>query len=179
VTEPGTFAWVVVRVAGLSSYTALVLAVLTGVALRTGVLDWLASNRSLRSMHDFTTLLWPPLGLLHMLALLFDPTAQVRALDLALPFQAAYATLALGLGTVSAWLLGAATLAGLMRTRLPTRIWQLLHRGSYLAFALIFVHALLAGTDFSDPAISALTWGAAGAAAVLLAARLLVGRLPA
>lgn len=178
-TDAGTVAWVVVRVAGLSSYAALVLAVLSGVALRTGVLDWLASNRSLRSLHDYTTLLWPPLGLLHMLALLLDPTAQVKALDLVLPFHAAYATVALGLGTVSAWLLAAATLAGLLRSRLPTRAWQLLHRGSYLAFALIFVHALLAGTDFSDPAVSALTWGAAAAAAVLAAARLLVGRLPA
>src|SRR4029077_6358421 len=46
------FFWVLSRVAGLGSYAALAVAVVTGIALRTAVLDWLGSNRALRSLHE-------------------------------------------------------------------------------------------------------------------------------
>ena len=173
----GTTAWVVARVAGLSCYAALALAVLTGVALRTGVLDWLGSNRALRSVHDFTTVLWVPLGLLHLVALVLDPTARVRVIDLVVPFLAPVGTLALGLGTIAAWLLAVGTIAAWVRARLPAMAWQALHRLSYLAFALVFVHALLAGTDFSDRAVSALTWGSAAGLGILVLARIAPLRL--
>jgi DMSO/TMAO reductase YedYZ heme-binding membrane subunit len=58
-------------------------------------------------------------------------------------------------------------------------LWQWLHRLSYAGFALLFLHAVLGGTDFSDPLVSALTWSVAAALATLGLARLLWGRLPA
>jgi DMSO/TMAO reductase YedYZ heme-binding membrane subunit len=57
--------------------------------------------------------------------------------------------------------------------------WQWVHRTAYVAFALIFFHAILSGTDFSDPAVSAITWGTAAALFALGLARVLWGRLPA
>ncbi len=54
-----------------------------------------------------------------------------------------------------------------------------MHRLSYLAFALVFLHAVLSGTDFSDPVVSAITWGTAAALLTLGLARVLGGRLPA
>jgi hypothetical protein len=44
---------------------------------------------------------------------------------------------------------------------------------------MLFVHALLGGSDFSDPLISAATWSVALALGVLTLARVLFGRLPA
>ena len=58
-------------------------------------------------------------------------------------------------------------------------LWLWVHRMAYVAFALIFLHAVLSGTDFSDPAVSAITWGSAAALLTLAVARLLGGRLPA
>ena len=58
-------------------------------------------------------------------------------------------------------------------------LWRWLHRLAYIAFALVFLHAVLGGTDFSDPAVSAITWATAAALAVLGFARLVWGRLPA
>jgi hypothetical protein len=43
----------------------------------------------------------------------------------------------------------------------------------------VFLHAVLGGTDFSDPAVSAITWATAAALAVLGFARVVWGRLPA
>src|SRR5439155_835787 len=82
------------RVCGLTSFGALAISLLTGAALRTAVLDWLGSNRSLRSLHEYTAVLWIPLGVLHVGSLLLDHTARVGLLDLVVPFRMPYGALA-------------------------------------------------------------------------------------
>ena len=173
------FFWVLARVSGLSAYAALAIALLTGVALRTAVLDWLGSNRAIRSMHEFTTVLWLPLAALHVLSLLFDATARIGVVDVFLPFRASYGTLAIGLGSLSVDVLVAVTVAAYLKRRMPKELWLWVHRLAYVAFALIFLHAVLSGTDFSDPAVSAITWGTAAGLLTLTLARVLGGRLPA
>jgi predicted ferric reductase len=173
------FLWILARVAGLTSFVALSISLLSGLALRTAVLDWLAGNRALRAAHEFTALLWVPLGLLHVLALLLDRTARVRPADLVVPFQAPYGTLAIGLGTLSLEMFAVVAMTAWLRRRLDATLWRWLHRLAYLAFALLFVHAVLGGSDFSDPLVSAVTWSVAAILAVLSLARLAWGRLPA
>lgn len=173
------FFWVLARVAGLSSYAALAIALLTGIAMRTAVLDWLGSNRALRSLHEYTTVLWVPLGALHVLALLLDSTARVGWLDVLVPFHSTYGTLAIGLGALSLDVLGVVAVTAYLKRSMPREAWLWVHRLAYLAFALLFLHAVLSGTDFSDPAVSAITWGAAAGLLTLGMARVLGGRLPA
>jgi len=173
------FFWVLARVAGLSSYAALAIAMVTGIALRTAVLDWLGSNRSLRALHEYTTVLWIPLAGLHLLSLLLDTTARIGLLDLVIPFHSAYGTLAIGLGALSVDLLLIVTATALLKRRMNKGLWMWLHRLAYVAFALIFLHALLSGTDFSDPIVSAITWAAASMLLLLAAVRAIWGRLPA
>jgi predicted ferric reductase len=173
------FFWVLARVAGLSSYAALALALVTGIALRTAVLDWLGSNRALRALHEYTTVLWIPLALLHLLSLLLDTTARVGLLDLLIPFHSSYGTLAIGLGALSVDLLIVVTVTAFLKRQMNKSLWQWLHRLAYVAFALIFLHAVLSGTDFSDPIVSAITWAAASMLLLLAVARAVWGRLPA
>lgn len=173
------FLWVLARVAGLASYASLAIAVLTGIALRTAVLDWLGSNRALRSLHEFTTVLWIPLGVLHIGSLVLDHTARINVLDVFVPFFTSYGTLAIGLGTLSLDLLVIVTITAWLKRRMQPGLWRWVHRLSYLAFAMLFLHAVLGGTDFSDPAVSAITWGAAATLLALAAVRLYWGRLPA
>lgn len=173
------FFWLLARVAGLSSFVALAVSLLSGMALRSGILGRFASNRAMRSLHEYTTVLWMPLGLLHLFSLLLDRTARVQIKDLVVPFAVPYGTLAVGLGTVSFELMLLVAVTGWLRRWLWPKAWLWVHRLSYLAFALVFIHALLAGTDFSDPVVSALTWSVTAMLAVLAAARLLWGRLPA
>jgi len=173
------FFWVLARVTGLASYAALAMAVVTGIALRTAVLDWLAGNRALRSLHEYTTVLWLPLAGLHVVSLLLDSTARIGILDVALPFLTGYGTVAIGLGTLSFDLVAVVTVTALFKRGMPRQAWIWIHRLAYVAFALIFLHALLSGTDFADPAVSAISWGAAAAMLTLTLVRLVGGRLPA
>ncbi len=173
------FFWVLARVAGLGSYAALAVALVTGIALRTAVLDWLGSNRALRALHEYTTVLWIPLAVLHLAALVLDRTSRITLLDLVLPFHAAYGTLAIGLGTLAVDLLVVVVATAWFKRRMPGTLWKWLHRLAYLAFGLVFVHAVLSGTDFSDPIVSAITWSTAAMLVVLGLARAFWGRLPA
>jgi len=173
------FFWVLARVAGLSSYAALAIALVTGIALRTAVFDWLGSNRLVRSLHEFTIVLWIPLAGLHIVALLLDATARIGVVDVLVPFHSTYGSLAIGVGALSFDLLVAVTVAAYLKRRMPKEVWLWVHRLSYLAFALVFLHAVLSGTVFSDPVVSAITWGTAAALLTLGLARALAGRLPA
>jgi sulfoxide reductase heme-binding subunit YedZ len=176
------FFWILARVAGLASFAALSLSLLSGVALRSGLLEWLGSNRALRTTHEFTAVLWIPLGVVHVGSLVLDQTARVSLTDLVVPFVAAYdpaGRLALGLGSIALDIFAVVALTGWLRGRMGRRLWTWVHRASYLAFALLFLHAVLGGTDFDSPAISALTWSTAFALTLLTLGRVLWGRLPA
>lgn len=173
------FFWVLARVAGLGSYAALAIALVTGIALRTAVLDWMGSNRAIRGLHEYSTVLWVPLASLHLLSLLLDKTARIGLLDLFVPFHSSYGTLAIGVGALSLDLLAVVTVAAYLKRQLRKDVWLWLHRLAYVAFALVFLHAVLSGTDFSDPVVSAITWGSAAALLTLAVARVLGGRLPA
>jgi predicted ferric reductase len=173
------FLWVLARVAGLSSYAALAVALVTGIALRTAVLDWLGSNRALRTLHEYTTVLWVPLAALHLVSLLLDTTARIGLLDLLIPFHSSYASLAIGLGALSVDVLLLVTVTAFLKRRMNKDLWLWMHRLAYVAFAMIFLHAVLSGTDFSDPMVSAITWAAAAMLLFLALVRAIWGRLPA
>src|SRR6202171_5027768 len=173
------FFWVLARVAGLSSYAALAIALVTGVALRSAVLDWMGSNRALRALHDYTTVLWIPLAGIHLLSLLLDATARIGLLDLVIPFHSTYGTLAIGLGALSVDILLVVTITAFFKRRMNKSVWLWLHRLSYAAFALAFLHAVLSGTEFSDPLVSAVTWATAAVLLLLGLAGAMWGRLPA
>jgi predicted ferric reductase len=172
------FFWVLARVAGLSSYAALAVALVTGIALRTAVLDWLGSNRALRALHEYTTVLWVPLAAIHLLSLLLDKTARIGLLDLVVPFHSTYGALGIGLGALSLDVLLIVTVAAYFKRQMNKDLWVWLHRLAYMAFALIFFHSVLSGTDFSDPIVSAITWAAAAMLLLLAVARAIWGRLP-
>ena len=173
------FFWVLARVSGLGSYAALAIALVTGIALRTAVFDWLGSNRVVRSLHEYTIVLWIPLAMIHVGSLLLDSTARIAWLDVFVPFHSSYGTFAIGLGVLSLDVLLLVSVAAYFKRSMRKGTWVWIHRLAYVAFALAFLHAVLGGTDFTDPVVSAITWGSAAALLTLGVARALGGRLPA
>ncbi|TMD60976.1 MAG: hypothetical protein E6I87_03810 [Chloroflexi bacterium] len=169
--DPQVFLWLIARATGVAAYAALCLSMLTGVALRTSALDFLAEKRPLRALHDFTVWIWMPLVVGHVLTLVLDRTARIGLTDLVIPFQTGYAQLAIGLGTISLDLVALVVMTSWLRKRMDVRLWRLLHYTSYLAFAAVFAHAVLSGTDFAAPVIGWLGWAAAASVGVLVLQR--------
>jgi methionine sulfoxide reductase heme-binding subunit len=155
------FLWELARASGLAAYAALCLAVLTGIAPRTQILSFLAANRAVRALHDFTPWIVLPAVITHVVALVLDATARVGVVDLFVPFRMSYGQLAIGLGTLSLDVLVVVLVTTWIRRRMSNDIWKWFHRLSYLGFATMFLHAILSGTDLTEPAISAMSSAAA------------------
>jgi methionine sulfoxide reductase heme-binding subunit len=154
----GQTIWIVARSTGVASLVALSLSLLTGMALRPKTLGWLSTNRAVSELHSYATVLWLPLGLAHVVAILLDPYSKVALLDLVVPFLVPYGTFAIGLGTVSVQLLLVVLVAAWSRTRLSRGQWLAFHRLSYLAFAAAFLHGILSGTDLAYPWLAGAAW---------------------
>ncbi len=69
------------------------------------------------------------------------------------------------------------TLTSWVRRRMDQRRW--IHCLAYVAFVLLFLHALLTVTDIAAPVVSAVAWSLGFGLSILSAARVLFGRLPA
>jgi sulfoxide reductase heme-binding subunit YedZ len=158
--------WIIARSTGTASLVSLTLSVLTGVALRTGTFAWLSHNRGVRVVHGFLAVLWIPLGLAHVVALLFDRYAQVGLVDLVVPFGVSYGRLAIGLGTISTQLILVVLVSTWLRSSLTNGQWQWFHRLSYIAFVAAFAHGVSSGTDLANPVVAALAWITAAAVAL-------------
>ena len=173
--------WFIARITGLTAFAVLSLSVLSGEALRTSVLDFLAKNRAIRKLHDFTTPLWLPLVFAHLIALLFDKTAAIQPINVVVPFVTTYEPyfLPIGLGTVAFDIIMIVTITSWLRSRMNNTLWMWIHRTSYLAFVALFFHAALSGTDFDAPLVSAIAWSTAAGLAILGISRIVWGRLPA
>ena len=171
--------WFIARITGLTAFAVLSLAVLTGEALRTSVLDFLAKNRAIRKLHDFTTPLWLPLVFAHIIALVLDKTARIQPVNVVVPFVTDYGQLPIGLGTLAFDIIMVVTITSWLRSRMNNTLWMWIHRTSYVAFVAIFFHAALSGTDFDAPLVSALAWSTAAGLAILGISRVVWGRLPA
>ncbi len=150
--------WIIARSTGTAALVALTLSVLSGMALRSGALAWLSHNRGVRAVHDLTSLLWLPLAIAHVIALLLDPYAKVGLVDLLVPFLVSYGSFAIGLGTISLQLVAIVLLSTWLRSSLTQQGWLAVHRLSYVAFVAAFAHGLLAGTDLAQPVLAALAW---------------------
>lgn len=174
--------WLLSRATGLASFLALFVAVLSGIALRTSVLDWLGHNRALKELHTFSQTVWIPLGLLHLITIVLDRTARIGIGDLVIPFGVDYgadlARQAIGLGTIAFDIYVVVTVTSWARRYMDARIWSWIHRFSYVAFGATFAHAFLSGTDFNSPIVSTLSWSLAFGVAVLALSRVAWGRLP-
>ena len=171
--------WVLARATGTASLVALTLSVLTGMALRTGAFAWLSHNRGVRVLHGFLTVLWMPLGLAHVVALLFDRYAQIGVLDLLIPFGVSYGRVAIGLGTISFQLILIVLISTWMRSHLSQAQWLGFHRLAYAAFVAAFGHGIMSGTDLANPVVASLAWFTAAAVAVVALRRVLRVRVTA
>jgi predicted ferric reductase len=171
--------WFIARITGLTAFAVLSLSVLSGEALRTAVLDFLAKNRAIRKLHDFTTPLWLPLVLAHIIALLLDKTARIQPINVVVPFLTDYGELPIGLGTIAFDIVMVVTITSWLRSRMNNTLWTWIHRTSYIGFVALFFHAALSGTDFDAPLVSAIAWSTAAGLTILGFARIVWGRLPA
>lgn len=143
--------WYLARAAGLSALVALSVATALG-ALGSARTTALGGRVVVQYMHRSAALLGVLLLVWHIAALVLDAKSGISLASVAIPFTSAYRPLAVGLGTIAAYLLVLVAVTGAARgrmTRSPraVRLWRGMHLSSYALWAISVTHGFLAGND--------------------------------
>ncbi|WP_225728946.1 MULTISPECIES: ferric reductase-like transmembrane domain-containing protein [unclassified Nocardia] len=142
--------WAFGRGSGIVALVLLTIAVAAGIAARSGRAI-LLPRTGLAEFHRGAALSATALVGLHMLGLLADPRAQLRLIDLLVPFAGQYRPMWLGFGTVAVDLLAAVVLSALLRHRIGPLAFRIVHWAAYLLWPVALLHAVGTGTDNTRP----------------------------
>lgn len=139
--------WALGRGSGIAALVLLSLSVALGIVARSGRSAFGLGRFGLNELHRTTALTSVGLVLVHLVTLFFDPYAQLRVVDLVLPFLGSYRSLWLGFGTVAVDLLLVVTVVSLLRNRVGPRVFRAVHWATYALWPVALVHAFGTGTD--------------------------------
>jgi len=170
--DSAQWSWFIVRAAGVTGFLLLAASMLWGIFLSSHIIkDWVPGPVSML-LHATASWLAVAMSLAHMGLLLFDSYYTYTLSNLLVPFTGPYRAFAVGLGIIAFWMILVVTISFSMRKLLSRRAWLWLHYTSYIAFGLVAVHALLAGTDATRPAMIAIIAGFSAAVGALLIMRI-------
>lgn len=139
--------WYLGRGTGVISLVLLTVVVMLGIGNRSGRAVFGLPRFAVAQVHRNAALLAVSLLAIHVGTLLFDPYAQLRLVDLVLPFAGAYRPFWLGLGTLGVDLLIALTVTSLLRQRIGLRAWRAVHWLAYAAWPIAWLHGIGTGSD--------------------------------
>jgi methionine sulfoxide reductase heme-binding subunit len=142
--------WAFGRGSGGAALVVLTIALAAGIAARSGH-AMLLSRIGLAEFHRGAALCATALAGLHVLSLLADPYAQLRLVDVAVPFANSYRPIWLGFGTVAVDLVAAVVISALLRRRIGPRVFRFVHWATYLLWPVALLHAVGTGTDNTQP----------------------------
>ena len=161
--------WYLGRGTGVMALVLLTISVALGVAARAGEPLGPLPRFAVTAVHRNSGLIASVLLVVHVVTLLFDSYAQLKVVDVLVPFLGTADPFWLGLGTLGLDLLLAVVVTSLLRTRIGVRGWRAVHWVSYAAWPVSLLHTLGMGTDAATPwllALSVLCFVAVAAAAV-------------
>jgi sulfoxide reductase heme-binding subunit YedZ len=139
--------WYFARGSGLVSLVLLTVVVALGIGARSGRPAFGLPRFAVNLLHRNAALLAVVMLAGHVVSLLFDPYAQLRLVDIVLPFVGNYRPFWQGLGTLAFDLTLALVATSLLRHRLGVRAWRAVHWLAYLAWPIALLHGLETGTD--------------------------------
>ncbi len=155
--------WAIGRISGIVSLGLFTAAVLLGILTRAGQPLPGLPRFGIVLLHRNVSLLATVFLTLHVLTLLGDSYAQLSLVDLVIPFLGSFEPFWQGLGTVAFDLVIAVVITALLRHRLPTRVFRLVHWSVYVMWPVAVLHSLGNGTDGSAAWFDVLATSAATA----------------
>lgn len=99
------------------------------------------------ALHKNASLVALVLLVIHILTSVLDSYAQIRIVDIFIPFVSNYRPVWLGLGALSLDVLLAVLVTSLLRERLGHRAWRAVHWAAFACWPLAIVHGLGTGSD--------------------------------
>ena len=168
--------WYFTRSAGTVAYLLLALSTVWGLLLSSKLIKETVPAVLSLAMHN--VLAWGALGMttLHIVALLFDSYYTYTLADLFIPFVGPYRPEWVGVGVIGFYLMIVTTMSYYWRKQLGQKRWRKLHYLTFIAFAAVTAHGVMAGTDSGSPRMQALFWGSGLLVLFLTNYRILAGK---
>jgi methionine sulfoxide reductase heme-binding subunit len=139
--------WALGRGTGVVALVVFTASLVLGIVTRSGRGALGLGRFGVAELHRSAALTGTALVALHLGTLLLDPFAQLRLVDLVVPFFGTYRPVWLGLGTLAVDLLLVITVVSLLRERLGPRVFRAVHWATYALWPMALVHALGNGSD--------------------------------
>jgi methionine sulfoxide reductase heme-binding subunit len=139
--------WYLARGSGVSALVLLSVVVVLGIVTRAGRSVPGLPRFAVAAVHRTTSLTAVLFLAVHITTLLLDPYAQLRLVDVVVPFGGAYRPLWQGLGTVAVDLIALLVVSSLLRDRIGLRVWRVIHWAAYLCWPVAVLHAIGNGSD--------------------------------
>jgi predicted ferric reductase len=160
--------WYLGRGTGVVALLMFTLTMVLGITTRSGRAAVGLNRFGFADLHKTASLAGVGLIAVHVGTLLFDPYAQLKLVDVVLPFVGAYRPLWLGLGTLAVDVLAVLVATSLLRHRVGPRVFRAVHWTAYAMWPLALVHSLGTGTDAATTWFRALAAGCALVVAIAL-----------
>jgi len=141
--------WYLARGSGAVALMMLTVVVALGIGTRSGRSFAGMPRLVVASVHRSAALLSVVFLVVHVTSLMFDPYAQLKLINLILPFTSSYRPLWVGLGTVALDLMIAIVVTSLLRERIGPRVWKAVHWFAYAMWPFALAHGIGSGTDRS------------------------------
>ncbi len=170
-TDP-TF-WILARASGMTAYVLVTWSMIAGLVLKSRPLGTRVKPASVTDVHRFLAFMAVVATAIHGLALVYDTAVPIDLVSLVVPGRIAYRPLWTGVGIVGAELLVVVYVSFSQRKRIGVKNWRRLHWLTYVVFASVTVHGLLAGSDSASRWAQPVYLGAIGAVAFATAWRAL------
>jgi sulfoxide reductase heme-binding subunit YedZ len=139
--------WALGRGSGIVLLVLMTVVMLLGLLTRSGRPLLTLPRFGVLLAHRNIALLAVVFLIVHVGSLLLDPYAQLRLIDVVVPFAAAKAPLAVGLGTVALDLMLAITVTALLRRVIGLRVFRAVHWAAYALWPIAVVHGITNGSD--------------------------------
>jgi predicted ferric reductase len=140
--------WVAARALGVTAYLLLGLEVALGLVLShpRNTAEW-RKTKQVFPWHEMAAVFTGAFLILHVVLLAIDPFAKVGIVGVLVPGFSTYRPVAVGVGTVALYALIFTAATAKWTRLLPSGWWLKVHRCAALTFLMVWVHAVLAGTD--------------------------------
>lgn len=149
--------WALGRGTGTVTLVLLTVSVLLGILTRSGRPALGLPRFAVTRVHRNAGLLAAVMLTVHLVSLFFDPFAQLKIVDVLVPFLGSYRPFWLGLGTVALDLLLAVLVSSLLRRHIGLTVWKGVHWATYGLWPVALTHGLGNGTDAFTPWFLAVT----------------------
>ncbi len=160
--------WDLARSAGIVAYLLMWLSVAFGLIITNRMARVWPGGPTAFDLHQFSSLLGLGFAVFHGLVLLGDQFIKFTLPQILIPFASVnYKTIWVGLGQLGFYALIPITFSFYVRRQIGAKVWRAIHYVSFIAFSMVMVHGLLAGSDTTNPVVLGL-YGLTGLSVVFL-----------